>query len=243
VPVYSAKPMAIILLLIVVGLIVVMTYKRMNSNKGVLDDMRSEIRYSASVPYVVAKQLAKTMPGASVLVITNPDIDPGNKFYQAKKEALEKGFGTAITDVIYDSPKPKLTPEAKKKGYSLNDLVTSADIDKLLVLYPQRKLVVMFAPLPRDMEKMKIWRQFERDKKNTPKLALLSDNVYALGLYIKEGLIAAAAVNDPDYLFSEGKLAPEDLDAAFHERYILLTPDNVLKVAKEHPKLFKKKKK
>jgi hypothetical protein len=68
----------------------------------------------------------------------------------------------------------------------------------------------------------------------------MSTNVTQLGAYIQTGYIVVAAVHNPNYEYKD-KLAPETFEKAFNERYLLLTPKNVLSMAKKYRKLFPKR--
>ena len=228
-----AKPLAIGLLLVVVICAIVML--TLGGSGGTETIVNSEMRYSASVPYTVGKKLSETMPGTKTLVVMNKP-DPQNKFQQAKLEALKKGFGSSITDITYDYPN---TAEQTNQtaGSMLEDTMMAKDLNKLLSRHRNCKLIVMLTDLPYDLENMKLLQQYQNNKKNAPKLALMSTNVTQLGAYIQTGYIVAVAVHNPNYTY-EDKLAPETLEKAFNERYLLLTPKNVLSMAKKYPKLF-----
>ena len=234
----NAKPLAVGLLLVVIVCAVVMLIHNMGggAESAVVD---SEIRYTVSVPYMVGKTVADKMPGAKVLVVTSSD-QRSNKIREQQIEALKKGFGSTITDIVCDSPKPSKAPANMEPDMVPEDFVTAKDLDRLFKSHKDRNLIVMLIRLPYDMENMEIWRQFKKNPKKTPKLALAASDVSLLGAYIKGGLISAASVHNPDYKYEDGKIAPEDLEKAFNERYLMLTPENVLQMAKKYPKLFPK---
>jgi len=234
----NAKPLAVGLLLVVVVCAVVMLIHNMGggAESAVVD---SEIRYTLSVPYMVGKKVAETMPGAKVLVVTSGSGQRDNKIRQQQIDALKKGFGSAITDVVYDNPKPSNAPANMDPDMVPEDFITAKDVDRLFKSHKDRNLIVMLIGLPYDMENMEIWRRFKKTPKKTPKLALIASDVSLLGVYIKGGLIVAASVHNPTYKYEE-KMAPSDLEKAFNERYLLLTPNNVMQMAKKYPKLFPK---
>ena len=54
---------------------------------------------------------------------------------------------------------------------------------------------------------------------------------------IQAKLVIAAAAPDPEVIPDDWQ-PPQDLDAAFAKRYLLVTPENVQALAEKHPKLF-----
>ena len=63
-----------------------------------------------------------------------------------------------------------------------------------------------------------------------------------LGAAIKSGLIPAAITHNPDARYTEDP-APDDMQAAFDVRYLLITTKNVDEIAKKYgEKIFRKPK-
>ena len=70
-----------------------------------------------------------------------------------------------------------------------------------------------------------------------PKVALLSGNISMMKEIISQGAITAAVITRPDYIPGKEKL-PKDIESAFDKRYLLVTPENVKRIAAENPTVF-----
>ena len=226
----AAKSAAIGLLVVVVACAI--AFLLHGGSAGQNDAVQAEMKCVASSSYVLAKHLSKTMPGAKVLVVTDK-IDEKNAFQQAKIKALKEALSPAITDVVFDVPPVKASPA----GITISDVMVAADMDKLFAKHKDRNLIITLIGLPADMKNMKIWNQFLRDKKKTPKLAIIPGDVYSLGAFIQSGLIVGAVVSNPDYHYVDDAPVPKTYEEAF-KRYLLITPQNVLNIRKKYPKMF-----
>ena len=229
----AAKPAAVGLLVAVVVCAIVILVHNLGGGSDE-EDINAEVKYAASTTYMLAKHLSQTMPGAKVLVVTDK-INKNSVFQQAKIKALKEGFSPAITDVVFDVP----TVNGLEEG-PISDMMTAADMDKLFAKHKDRNLIITLIGLPTDMEKMKIWHQFLQDKKKTPKLAIISGSIYSLGAYIQSGLIVGAVVIKPEYRYMDGAPIPETYEKAFEERYLLITPKNVVAMSKKYSRMFSK---
>ena len=230
----AAKPAALGLLVAVVISAIAMLVHNLGGGAD-NEVIATEAQYTASTAYTLAKHLSHTMPGAKVLVVTSK-VDKSNILQQAKIKALKEGLAPATTDVVFDVP-----PVSDPSVSAIMNSLTAADMDKLFAKHKDRNLIIMLIRLPRDAQKMKIWSQFLKDKKKTPKLALLFDSISSLGGFIQSGLIVGAVVTSPEYHYVDGAPAPKSYDEAFKKRYLLITPKNVVAMSKKYPKLFPKK--
>lgn len=132
---------------------------------------------------------------------------------------------TDYSQVSSDSqnPPPVLSPEEELNAKKYNqqfDACKNAKVD----------LVVNFAGLPpmnEEVFKLKIWRW----GKNDPKVVLAEINEMNFDARTLKTCVAAAVVSKPDVKFDylEDK-APEDLNAAFKLRFVLLTEKNATEV-------------
>lgn len=234
-----AKPLAVgLLLAVVVCTILILTRSLGGGDATAL--IANEMKFAKSGAFILGQELAKVKPGAKVLVIVNPDSQM-DKRQQVLIEGLKEGFGSAITDVTIKSPnvkKPKLPkgqdPEMMME-MPFEELVKADDINKLLSQNRSCNIIVSLIGLPMDMANLKIWEQFEDDPKKTPRLSLLFGDISMLYPAIKGGLIPACVSYKPDAVYSEDA-APDDMQAAFDVRYILITPKNVDQLNTKYPK-------
>ena len=221
----AAKPAALGLLVVVIICAIMLLSGGKSADEDVIT---AEVQYAASTTYTLGKHLSHTMPGAKVLVVTST-IRKDNEFQQAKIKALKEGLSPATTDVVFEA-----------LAGNNHEGVTAADMNKLFAKHKDCDLIITLIGLPFDMEKMKIWNQFLKDKKKTPKLAIISEDIFALGAFIQSGLIVGAVVLNPKYRPIENPPVPANYDEAFKKRYLLITPKNVAAMSKKYPKLFPK---
>lgn len=120
------------------------------------------------------------------------------------------------------------------------DILNAALIDAAIAGAKQcPDIIVSLAGLPPDYENMDLWRQAGH-----PPLILLGGASNPAGLpglarKIADGDIAGMVLMRPDYDFQKaGTRLPRDMEDAFAERYILVTPKNIESTASRFPQLF-----
>ena len=236
-----AKPLAIVLLLgVVVCTVLILTKSLGSGDTRAL--IANELRFAKASSYILGKKLAEIKPGAKVLVI----VDEQNEMNKRQKiliDGLKEGFGSAITSVTIKTPQIKKAKGAPQEMMMpLMEMVKAADFNKLLKQNKSCNLIVTMIGLPMDMGGLTIWDDFDEDPKKTPKLAILNGDVSMLGMAIKSGLVPAAVTHNPDARYTEDA-APEDMQAAFDVRYLLITTKNVDEILKKYgDKVFRKPK-
>lgn len=106
----------------------------------------------------------------------------------------------------------------------LDDLVAekAADCD----------LLIAIAELPQDFERCRF-----PTKADAPKIVLTGGAIYRYAPIIESGVIVAAIANNPEANW-EPAPPPKKVEAAFDERYLLVTPDNINKIAEKYPDLI-----
>jgi len=234
-----AKPLAIVLLLgVVVCTIMILTKNLGSGDTQAL--IANELKFAKASSYVLGQSLAKTMPGARVLLI----VDEQNEMNKRQKiliDGLKEGFGSAITQITVKTPqikKPKGAPE--EMMMPLMEMVKAADFNKLIKQNKSCNLIISMIGLPMDMGALSIWKSFEENPKKTPRLSILNGDISMLAPAIKSGIIPAVVTHNPDARYTEDP-APEDLQAAFDVRYLLITTKNVGEVAKKYKeRVFRK---
>lgn len=236
-----AKPLAIVLLIgVVICTIFILTKNLGSGDTQAL--IANELKFAKSSSFILGQELAKSMPGAKVLLIVDEQNEM-NKRQQILIDGLKEGFGSAITQITIKTPqikKPKGAPE--EMMMPLMEMVKAEDFNKLINQNKTCNLVITMIGLPMDMGGLKIWADFEVDPKKTPKLSVMNGDISMLAPAIKSGLVPAVVTHNPDARYTEDP-APEDMQKAFDVRYLLITPKNVAEIAKKYgDKVFRKNK-
>ncbi|MBN1863846.1 MAG: hypothetical protein JW808_02985 [Victivallales bacterium] len=236
-----AKPLAIVLLLVVVACTVLILVKNLGSGdtKKLIEN---EMKFAKASTYVLGKKIAEVKPGANVLIIVEDDMAV-NPRQATLIDGFKEGFGSSITNITIKSPqvqKPKGAPE--EFAMPMMELMTTEHFNKLLDQNRSCNLVITMIGLPYDMAKLNIWQQFERDPKKTPNLCLMNTEISMMYPAIKGGLVLAAVTYNPDARYTEDP-APTDPQQAFDMRYLLITTENVDEIAEKFgERLFQKPK-
>ncbi len=195
--------------------------------------------------------LAGRYPGARAVVIVEPpagldELASGSRLV----DGLRQGFGDSIEIVAEIAPeipgaarsafaRDQRSPAGEKlmPGEVLPPLefwYTPHVFDGIVAQYRTRcDLIVSTIGLPMHAMEMRYWAM-----PDAPALALAGGSVYELESFIERGLVCAAVTYNPKAVYDE-KAPPADLDEAFSKRYLLVTPDNVDDVTREHSDIFK----
>ncbi len=231
----AAKPAAVGLLSTVVVCAILMLNYNLGGGKG-KEEVKVEQQYIASSTYVLGKHLASVMPGVKALVVTD-NANEESSFQKAKIDALKKGLDPAITNLVFDTP-PKKDVSSNGPSSGPMSALSAADLDRVFAKHRDCKLIILLIGLPFNSEQMKIWDNYKRNKDKTPRLALASGEVSAVGAYIQSGLVVGAVAFNPKYRYDKNAPKPTSFEEAFKERYLLLTPKNVIEMSKKYPMLF-----
>lgn len=190
--------------------------------------MEYENRYHASQGIILGKYIQENFPDRKVLVLLETDyaVNPRTKIFV---DGLKAGSGTDLnieTDTLH------LTNQQSEQELPLPlfEQMTAADFDKALDAHNDCGVVISCIGLPRDVTKLKSWNASER-----PKIIIL--NAFDMRNYdslIRDGKISAIVAVGPDARFTEDE-PPQDPQAAFNTRYILIDKKNV----KDYEMLFK----
>lgn len=190
--------------------------------------------------------LAKVKSGAKALIIVQPQIGTKPAEPSALIEGLKKGLGTAITVVDEVSPEiPKSAMQNFEGGAMEGEMggemmppmefwFTGKLFNELLGKYKGKyDMVITNIGLPtKGLGKVKLW-------KDKTTVAISTGSIYELYRPIKAGMICAAVTYNPKAVYDDAA-PPKDLEEAFAKRYVLVTTENIDKVATEHGGLFKK---
>ena len=124
----------------------------------------------------------------------------------------------------------------------LKEMLTAEKMNKLIAANKQCNVVVSFAGLPPDYQLLKLWK--ERDPKKRPALVLANAYLYDLMFaFNPKYTFVTAALAHKATPFDPNQPVPEDEQEAFDMRFLMVTPDNVVQIAKENPNFFKPVKK
>lgn len=132
---------------------------------------------------------------------------------------------------------PSYPPEEMMYGFEpAYNWFTAEKLDKMLAEYPgDPDLLIAISELPMDVFDADFWRQ-----PDAPKVVLTRGSVSEYYGAIKAGAVVAALAYHPKANY-EHKKPPKDVDEAFAQRYLLITPENVDEIDAQYPKLFHKK--
>lgn len=200
---------------------------------------------------VLAEHLAAKFQGKHALIIANPFTQLKGRraeiyqFEQAGIDGLRRGFGKQVQvdavafpelrrEVLENPAAVRIdTPTTTPLSY----LVAENSFDALLKPHPSVEIIVSLVGLPKGVTETELW------KNPVLKLGLLLPDWRVLGdpQIVKQsfaaGKIAAAVLNKPG---APDEAAPpgKDSRAAFAERFLLVTPESLDDLARQHPKLF-----
>jgi hypothetical protein len=258
-----AKPMAIVcMLIIIVCAIGILVNTGMFGDTSTKKLIANEMVYAKSAVIVPGKLLAEKYPDSKILLLIDGIAN------NVRQEELILAFKTALdgklTIVGQECPRPLPFPPpdalAPKEGDTatpvpstapssapmepmgmpemmipIQEVMTAQGINDILAKYPEVNMIVSFVGFPRDIQNMSIW--YEENPEKKVKVVSLSGDCYNLKDAIICGQAVAAVVYSPNAKFSE-KTAPIDPKAAFDERYILITPENIQEILTQFPNLF-----
>ena len=197
---------------------------------------------------VLGEYLTRKFPGSKALVVVLPEgsARERRKRREALINGLEQGFAGNITVQAADYPQFPVIVEAEIGNTGSRDHVPaswtpplqywySAEVlDKLIAKYPQCDLVVSFVSLPKDYDRMKIWRLPENKR---PRVAVAAGNIAGLKKALAKGWVVAAVDHRPATAGNVAQTAGDGAGAAAPPCR-LVTPENVSAMAVSHPHLF-----
>jgi hypothetical protein len=232
-----AQPFAIGLLIVVVLCAIFI----LSSTMGDGDTqklMENELKYANAQGVIMGQTLAKNYQGSKALVITNKNYKK-NKRAMTIIDGLKEGFGSKIDLAAIDFVEPPQMPGAPggpdAPPMMIDEMMLTAEqFDALANAHPDCKLIISLIGLPMDAANMQLWAM-EEDVR--PKIALMNGEANRLKEAIFAGYIAALISYKPGVKFSE-EPAPSDPKVAFDKRFIMITTQDIEKIAQEYPKLF-----
>lgn len=195
--------------------------------------IKNELAYSKSRAVIVGQHLAEKYPGSKALVITDGS-NPPNKSQEQLLEGLKEGIGSAIAIESAEGLPIERNNMKPEEYRPMEEMMSAVLFDKLISRHPNCNLVISLIGLPYDVPNMALWKMPEATR---PKVALLTGDIHQLKAAIMAKYIVAAVSMRPDLKNIEEK-APSDPKKAFDIRYVLITPENVAKVATDYKGIF-----
>lgn len=216
------------------------------------DPQGSALRVREIATRGLAEHLARTHPGKSALVISNPFTqrpDTARAIVdteQAGLRGLREGFGRSISVAAVAFPELKgearENPRALLAGVEtatpLSYLVEPEAFDALAGKHANCEIIVSLIGLPLEVARCEAWKAA-----GAPRFALLLPDLRVIGdaaavkVAMKSGKLAAFVLVRPG---APGDDTPpgRDWKAEFEKRFLLITAENVEQVIQASPGLF-----
>ncbi len=240
-----AKPAAVgLMALVIICAVVILMRTGVLGDQGTQKIIQNEFTYTKSSYVTLGKYIADKIPGAKILLITDKPRQNDTRTPMLL-DAFKQGLGGKATVAITETPAiawPEGRPQPKPEEMDmipLQEMMTAQSFNDLMAKYQDCNLVVSFIGLPNDVENLQIWTM---DPEKRPKMALINGAYHNLKSAVQSGIVAAIVAVNPKAKFTD-EAAPTDVKAAFDKRYILITPDNIDKIAQEYGNMFQEEKK
>jgi hypothetical protein len=239
-----AKPMAVVLMVVVIICAVTILMKTgVLGDQGTQKIIANELTYAKAGYFMLGKELAATAPNSKTLLIvekTRANDERTPALIQAFKDgAAGKLNITAMVTPTVTWPEGRQPKPEEMDMMPMNEMLKAKDYNDVINKHTDCNLIVSFIGLPMDVEELTLW-SMPADKR--PKLGLINCAYHNLKTAIKAGVVAAVVGINPTAKFDE-QPAPKDPQAAFDRRYILITPENVVKISETYKNMFEAAKK
>lgn len=213
------------------------------SEQRLQDRLRArEMQYQQAGHVRFGQYLAATFPGARAVLITALPTDPhpSNQDVLALA-ALQEGIGKGFAQLTVHNFPPDQAWDGvwdPNAAYPVDPLPSAADWDAVATppQEPGPDLIISMVGLPLDYTQMKLWQMPAATR---PRVALANCPCPA-SLYgaLTQGEVAAVLCTNDQRVYEPKRPFPADLNAAFAERWLLITPANLAAVAQGHPDMF-----
>ena len=233
----NAKTIAILCLIVVVicaGKFMVDTGSFGGPSREMKEALASYDRFNEASAQAAGELVSRKFAGKNVIVVASGGISwdkQPNKLVDYVKKYIT-GATVTVKGLPYDV--------LENGGGMVEEYMNAKYFNDLFKENAGTDVYVMTLSLPYDpgqMQRLSVWTQ-----KNGPKLVLINADVNYLGEQIQKGIIAGAVVMRPDLKQEDfEKNAPKDLKEAFAARYLLVTPENIVEMAKKYPSLFNRR--
>jgi hypothetical protein len=169
-----------------------------------------------------------------VLVIDRAPQNHAKAYDELRMEAFKAAFGEE-TDVYAIYTDENITVGELEADQATNYLFTSEDLSKIFKDNPFCTVIISMIGLPADFKGSPAE---ERVLNNDLLLAVVTGNPYNLGTSISDGAVDLCVVPKPG--LKEFSMLNEEAtsEEAVNTRYLLITPENVMRIAKRNSDLF-----
>jgi hypothetical protein len=211
---------------------------------------QKEEKYQHVAYKFLGREIAKQHPGAKILQISYPSGtgEAAMSMHKAQMDGLNEGLAGKAT-ILREKELPAMMPGPYQSGarggmpegpgmMGEGMMLTAEKFDDIVEANAECNLVLSFVGLPQDVGAMKLWEKAKEGQ--APALVLVNANTYELKKVIELKYISAILQSKPEAYDSQAPV-PEDENAAFERRFMIITPENVAAWAAKYPQLFKPK--
>ena len=233
----NAQSIAFIFLIVILAGAGVMIYDTFTGEDRQIAQMQAnELAYSKSWCKVLSDYAGKNFSGKSAVIITEPKVEGTQKTIIEALTADLKAAGISSVDV------EALNIPATGDEAPMMESVEAKHYNEIFDKKKDAAVFVITTNLPQDGKQLALLKCFKPgfDAKKQC-LLMANQEVNMFQKAIEKGIIRAAVVTNPKYQPTEEiKKAPSDPQAAFNERYILVTTENVKEIAEANKDIFAK---
>ena len=230
-----AKPLVLVFTLIILscgGLLMIDNLVPPNIDTLV----NNRLIFSKSAGFRLAQYMTKTVPDGKFIVLTDSNpAEKEKKAQQAVVDGLNEACAQEHADITVVAVIPHKPSQAEQALLAAPGKFTAADFNKTLKRFPKCNILISLIGLPADLGNMKIAQTFLKTPKKAPKIALLNCRVKGMYKLMQGGFITAIVLPNPKKKYSEDSPV-NDLRETFDMRYLLITKENMDKIAKEFPR-------
>jgi len=193
-------------------------------------DRESDLSAEEIATRKLGKYIAANYAGKKTLIIKTPTSRIINKkAEEGRLRGLKNGLNGKIDDIIEASPVvPANTLRFGEKWY------TAKKFDQLAHLYADREVIISMIGLPDDLDDLLFWQ-----KPTKPALILYRGHIRNLDAAIWHKHVQALLIPRPDMQLRGRKSRPSNRKSFFNKYFLLIDKNNVKKIKKSYPTLFR----
>ncbi len=184
--------------------------------------------------------LASSYPDSKVLIIRRNPGSLESVRMDAFKDAAKGALTVAAVQTLSGNDQTE-----EQAAYPMEMMMfRQKQFLDILEKHPETDIVVSYAGLPDNLQSLAesdkdLWTLAEQGKVNLPKLVLVGGGLRGkVPEKIKQKQVIAMITRNPDFRPETLKKPEGSRKEIFQRRFVLITPDNISKTAKEHPELF-----
>lgn len=195
----------------------------------------AELRAYRALGEVLGRDLAeKANPGSKALVISAAGDERSVAYAQAMLAGLQASFGSRIALGKHEELRPEDNPNNPEQPLATALVLETRRLNNLVAANSDCNVVVCLLDVAAEFEDTPV---AARAGNGTALVGVFSRNPYQLGAAIAAGKITACVVPRREYRWRPP--APTDgTPALFSQRFVLVTHQNIMDVAKANKTLF-----